>query len=159
MTEPKHNKGKSRQDVGTPRDFLDAVERRFGCIKVDLAARADNAVAPLFVTPEEDSLVVPWGERFPSTLAWLNPEFSDIAPWAAKCAHEAGVQAPGLRVLLLTPASVGAVWFAEHVHRKALVLALSPRIKFIGHKTGFPKDLILSCFGFGAPGFELWRWK
>ena len=159
MTEPKHNKGRSRQDVGTPRDFLDAIERRFGRIKVDLAARADNAVAPLFVTPEEDSLTVPWGERFPTKLGWLNPEFSDLDLWAAKCAREAGPTAPGLRVLLLTPASIGSGWFAEHVHRKALVLALRPRLTFVGHTQAYPKDCILSCFGFGVTGFELWRWK
>lgn len=156
---PPQRPHRSKQDVGTPRDFLDAVERRFGRIKVDLAARADNAVAPLLITPEEDSLTVPWGERFPGKLAWLNPEFSDLGPWAAKCAHEAGVQAPGLRVLLLTPASVGAEWFAEHVHRQALVLALRPRLTFVGHTQAYPKDCILSCYGFGAPGFELWRWK
>lgn len=154
---PAQRPGTSKQDYGTPPEFIAAVERRFGRLHVDLAARADNAKAPLWITPQEDSLSVAWAQRFPGHLAWLNPEFANIDPWAEKCAKEGGVRR--LRVLLLTPASVGTEWFAEHVHGRAIVLGLRPRLTFEGCEDPYPKDCILSCFGLGVSGFDLWRWK
>lgn len=158
VSQPAQKPGSSRQDYGTPWELIRAVEARFGRLDVDLAARADNAKAPRFIPPEQDSLVVPWAAYLGPALAWLNPEFADIDPWAAKCSEETGPSSR-LRVIMLTPASVGSNWFAEHVHRKALVLALSPRLKFVGAKDVYPKDCMLSLFGFGAPGFDVWRWR
>jgi phage N-6-adenine-methyltransferase len=161
---PAQKPGRSKQDYGTPRDFLAAVrdflaavERRFGRIAIDLAAREDNAKAPHFISPENDSLSGTWSIIAPRALAWLNPPFERIGPWAAKCAAE--TDGTGLRVLFLTPASVGAAWFHEHVHGKALVLALRPRLTFEGCDAVYPKDCILSCFGFGVSGFNVWKWK
>jgi len=155
---PRQKRGRSKQDYGTPWPLIHAVEARFGPLAVDLAARADNAKAPRFITPEEDSLRVVWSERFPGAFGWLNPEFDPIAPWAAKCAAETAK--PGrLRVALLTPASVGSNWYAEHVHGRAAVLALSPRIVFEGETLPYPKDCILSVFGLGVAGFDVWRWQ
>ncbi len=153
---PAQKPHRSKQDYGTPWELIHAVERRFGKLDVDLAARADNAKAPLFVTPQEDSLSVGWAARFSGALGWLNPEFADIAPWARKCHQETQL---GFRVIMLTPASVGANWFAEHVHGRALVLALSPRITFEGTKDPYPKDCMLSVFGIGEKTFDVWRWK
>lgn len=151
---PKQAPGSSRQDYETPPEFIRAVEMRFGKLHVDLAARADNAKCERFVTPEQDSLAVDWSVEFRNRRGWLNPEFGDIGPWASKCSTTRG-----MHIFLLTPASVGANWFADHIHGKALVLALSPRIVFVGHKQGFPKDCILSIFGFGVAGFDVWRWR
>jgi phage N-6-adenine-methyltransferase len=159
MSEPKQKPGRSKQDYGTPWEFVRAVEKRFGRLDVDLAARSDNAKAPAFIGPDQDSLSVPWAAYFRarSMLAWLNPPFADIEPWAAKCLEE--TRAPsGLRVIMLTPASVGSNWFAAHVHRKALVLALNGRITFEGTKDPYPKDCMLSLFGFGETGFDVWKW-
>jgi hypothetical protein len=50
------------------------------------------------------------------------------------------------------------VWFAQHVHDKALIVALRPRLTFVGHATPFPKDIILAIFG-EQPGFDTWRWQ
>jgi hypothetical protein len=58
---------------------------------------------------------------------------------------------------MLTPASVSTEWFNDSVHGQALVLAIRPRIKFVGHADPYPKDLILSCYG-EPPGFDTWRW-
>jgi phage N-6-adenine-methyltransferase len=150
---PKQAPGKSKQDYETPSELLRAVERRFGRLHVDLAARPDNAKAPRFVTPERDSLKVDWSAEFWGSRCWLNPEFADIAPWAAKCSTSRG-----LHIFLLTPASIGANWFAEHVHGKAVVLGLSPRLTFVGASDPYPKDCMLSIFGFGVAGFDVWRW-
>lgn len=154
MTMPQQTPGRLRQDYETPPEFIAAVERRFGRLHVDLAARADNAKAPIFVPPERDSLTLSWPREFSDKRCWINPPFADIAPWAKKCS-----EARGLHILMLTPASVGANWFAEHVHRNAIVLALSPRITFVGAADPYPKDCMLSVFGLGVAAFDVWRWQ
>jgi phage N-6-adenine-methyltransferase len=157
MTMPAQKPGKSRQDYGTPQAFIDAVVRRFGPLVCDLAASAENAKAPRFVTEAENSLSRPWATRFPTGNLWLNPPFADISTWAEKCAAESAKR-HGL-ILMLTPASVGSNWFASHVLRKAFVLGLSPRLTFEGTSDPYPKDLTLSVFGHGFHGFDSWRWS
>jgi len=161
---PRQRPHRSEQAVGTPRAFLDAVEERFGIIDWDLAATAANAVTGKYLGPGasrgEDSLAVDWAmlpHQSPGRF-WLNPPFGKIAPFAKKCAE----QAPAIdgSILMLVPASVGTNWFAEHVHRKALVLALRPRLTFVGSEDPFPKDLMLCVWGrWVVPAFETWRWN
>jgi phage N-6-adenine-methyltransferase len=152
------NRGRSKQDYGTPREFIDAVESRFGKLVHDLACTRENAKAPSgYYWPEIDSLAQPWRTDHPIGNLWLNPPFENIGVWAAKCATES----PGRHglILLLTPASIGANWFAEHVYGKAMVFGLSPRMTFDGATDPYPKDLMLSVFGMGINGFDVWRWK
>lgn len=153
-TGPSMNKGRSKQDYGTPREFLDAVEKRFGSIRHDLAASAENAVCENYYDQHRDAFAHDW--RTLRGLLWLNPPFANIAPWAEKCAAEAS---PMTRIVMLVPASIGSNWFAEHANKKAIVLGLSPRITFVGTANPYPKDLMLLCYGFGASGFDVWRWK
>ena len=152
-TMPAQRPGQSKQDYGTPRIFLDAVERRYGKILFDLAAHSKNAVVPRFFSKEQNSLVQDWAKI--KGNRWLNPEFADIAPWAAKCAayreRDLG------RTLFLVPASIGAQWFADHVHGKALVLGLTGRLSFDG-KNPYPKDCMLCVYG-ERPGFDIWDWR
>jgi phage N-6-adenine-methyltransferase len=159
MSEPRQTPSRSKQDYGTPWAFIRACEARWGTFDIDLAAHADNAKAPAYLSPKEDSLSVPWGAHFRSapTLAWLNPPFGEIEQWAAKCAEET-LQPSSLRIIMLTPASIGTVWFREHVHRKALVLGVGPRLTFEGATDPYPKDLMLSLFGLGEVGFDVWWW-
>lgn len=154
-TGPSVARHRSTQVVGTPRNFLDAVERRFGPMVVDLAATAENAKAAIFVTPEQDSLSADWSQLTWGNR-WLNPPFGAIAPWAEKCAR--AWYSPSSPILLLVPASIGANWFAEHVYEHALVLALRGRVTFEGHTQPYPKDLILAVYGW-PPGFECWDWR
>lgn len=157
---PKQKPGRSKQDYSTPADFMEAVEKRFGRMQVDLAATAENAKAKRFVTPEEDSLSLRWQYAFAGKRCWLNPPFERIAPWAAKCLSDGLDPAFRLgRIFFLTPASIGANWFAEYVHQRALVIALRGRLSFDG-KDPYPKDCMLSVFGAGVvPGFEVWDWR
>lgn len=153
-TEPKQKPGRSKQDYGTDPKFLAAIERRFGKIDFDLAARADNAVVPNFYSPEQDSLKQDWtlpGVR----VAFLNPPFADIRPWAEKCES---VRNLPRWTLMLVPASVGSAWFAAHVEAKAMVFGIGPRLTFIGAQDPYPKDLLVACFGFSIAGFGTWRW-
>lgn len=154
---PAQRPHRSNQVVATPWEFIRAVEHRFGAFDVDLAALADNAKAPAFITPEQNSLKQPWAKLYPGKLGWLNPEFEDIGAWAAKCRAETSPY-NGFRVIMLTPASVGAEWFAQHIHGKAKVLAVAPRITFVGEEQPYPKDCILSLYGFNRTGFDVWRW-
>jgi phage N-6-adenine-methyltransferase len=156
MTEPAQKPGRSRQDYGTPISFIHAVENRFGGpITWDLAAHADNAKCANYYDQRQDSLAQDWTQLRGNL--WLNPPFADIEPWARKC-KESRVE--GRRIFLLTPASVGSLWFAEHVHGHALVLGLCPRLRFEGAKDDYPRDLILSVYSAHMRiGFEVWKWK
>jgi DNA (cytosine-5)-methyltransferase 1 len=148
------NRHRSKQDYATPWELIRAVEDRFGPISVDLAASPANTKATSYFTEEDNSLIRFW-HKYPGIL-WLNPPFSNIAPWAKKCANES---AQGAKIIMLAPASVGANWFVEHVHQKAMVLALQGRITFEGATDPYPKDCILSCYGFGVVGFDVWKWR
>jgi phage N-6-adenine-methyltransferase len=160
---PKQKPGRSEQTVGTPRAFLNAVEDRFGVIDWDLAATAANAVTGKFLGPGaprgEDSLAVDWAmlPAPPRPVFWLNPPYSNIKPFARKCAEQAPA-IPG-EIVMLVPASISTEWFAQYVHRRALVLAIRPRLTFVGQSDPYPKDLMLVVYGrWIAPGFETWRW-
>jgi phage N-6-adenine-methyltransferase len=174
MAEPKQKPGSSKQDYGTPWSLIRAIEARWGSLTIDLAARADNAKAPLFITPEEDSLKQNWTERIGGGLGWLNPEFADIDPWARQCKrYEVGSD-----FIMLTPASIGSEWFAEHCEGNTKIVGLRPRIKFEGcHNldknkqrrcddsclgcASYPKDCMLSLWGSRfdrEPVFQTWRW-
>lgn len=159
MSGAAYNRGKSEQVVGTPRDFIMAVQHRFGRIQWDLAANEENAVVEgifkgNFYSEACDSLKTPWPED--KSTHWLNPPFANIEPWAKKCSVTS--ERCGW-TLLLVPASIGTNWWINHVEGKAMVYGLSPRIKFVGAKDPYPKDLALCAYGYGVQGHTSWRWK
>lgn len=150
---PEQKPGRSEQSVETPQEFIDAVVNRFGVLTVDLAADAFNAKATCYFDKDLNSLAQDWS-HYGGNL-WCNPPYAHIAPWASKAAE----LKYGTKVLMLVPASIGSNWYAEHVHDRAYVLALNPRLTFVGHTSSYPKDLILCCYGLGFKGFDVWRWK
>ena len=168
VTMPEQKPGRSKQDYGTPVEFLDAVTRRFGIedFDWDLAAHEKNHITHNYLGQggaAPDSLAVNWSDlsgkndKKDRRHLWLNPPFGQIAPWAAKCAR--CTNAGDLTIYFLTPASVGANWFAEHVWPFAKVLALQGRLSFDG-KAPFPKDCMLSVYGTGQrKEFEVWDWR
>lgn len=160
---PKQKPGRSKQDYATPRTFIKAVERRFGPITLDLAAHAENAVCDRWLGPgslHEDSLMVDWGammKPFAGDIAWLNPEYADIATWARKCRDQAR-RWPGLRVLMLAPNGLGSNWYRDFVQGEAGTLVVNGRIMFQGTRQGYPKDHLLILWGrsFGVRGVDTW---
>lgn len=163
--EPVQKPGKSKQDYGTPWEFIRAVEAKWGPIVHDLACTRENAKAPSgYYFPEDDALKHSWSKDFPTGNLWLNPPFANIDPWAERCAFE-GIRRDGL-IFMLTPASIGTEWFRARAWGNARVLGVGPRLTFegtpINPKTGkpdpYPKDLMLSIFGKATAGFDLWRW-
>jgi phage N-6-adenine-methyltransferase len=149
-------RGASRQDYQTPKVFLEAAERRYGKLVIDLAATPENSVAPIFFGEEINSLAQPWNVEKARGWMWLNPPFDTIGPWAAKCAQESKL---GARILFLVPNSTGSNWFRDFVFNKCLVLFLNGRLSFDG-KNPYPKDLVLCVYDASKPpGFEVWDWR
>lgn len=154
MSMPEQKPGRSKQDYETPDDFMAAFCDRFNDPLWDLAASLDNSKASNFFTEEQNSLKQDWARL--AGVLWLNPPFAKIGPWAEKCADESR---KGANVFMLVPASVGTEWFQYYVHRHAYVLALNPRLTFMGCKDPYPKDCMLCCYGNNFKGFDVWRWK
>lgn len=161
MTVPAQQRGVSRQDYGTPADFLAAVKARLGISSFvhDFAADATNAKAPNFWTVDADSPTQPhWDGMMPrEDWGWLNPPYADIAPWAKKCRE---TKQRGGQIAFLVPAAIGSNWFRDYVHGYALVLALNGRLTFEGCTQPYPKDCILALYSTRvAPGFDVWNWR
>lgn len=156
-TGPTINRGGSKQDYETPQEFMNAVGKRFRGIEFDLAATEQNSKCGrsyFGLDKGIDSLKQSWNE-IPGWL-WLNPPFSDITPWAQKCAAEMEL---GAKILFLTPASVGSNWFQQWVRPSAHTLFLNGRIQFVGAADPYPKDLMLSVYAHGLTGDSIWKWK
>lgn len=160
---------KTKQDYRTPQDLRHAVEKRFGLISIDLASSDGDEIVPLVkhYTPEENSLEQDWLEAIRTGVAWLNPPFGNIAPFAEKCAtwtiHAREFGRVGPVICMLVPASVDARWWAEHVRTWAIVYALAPRVTFHGETQPYPKACAVCVYDpRHAPtsaAVELWRWK
>lgn len=171
MSEPQQKPGRSKQDYTTPVAFLDAVARQFGRIDLDLACGPDNMVAEYGVTEEIDSLTQDWADPMywsrsgnvtvsgdTIRVAFLNPPFANIRPWAAKLATCRWLPR---WTLMLVPASMGSAWWADHVLNKTMTYGI-PRLAFGGQegKTElYPKDLALVCAGYGVSGSGYWDWR
>jgi phage N-6-adenine-methyltransferase len=161
MPVPKQKPGNSKQDYGTPDNFIQAVKRRLGISRfaVDFAADASNAKAPHYFTRESDGLAQEWAKFTAHGWGWCNPEFANIEPWAKKAAE---CRSNGGKVAFLVPASVGSNWFANYVDGYALVLALNGRLAFMPDRPTwlYPKDCILALYHRDIePGFKVWDWR
>jgi hypothetical protein len=169
MSAPIQKPGKSRQDYGTPALFLDAVRRQFGSIDIDLACRRDNMVARRgIVHGDLDALSQDWSDPMyfdrednviesgaDIRVAFCNPPFADIEPWAEKAASCSQLSR---WTLLLVPASIDAKWYTRHVLGQAMVWGI-PRVTFVGETTPFPKALALIGYGYNVHGHGYWRWR
>lgn len=158
MSMPVQKPGRSKQDYGTPIELIHAVESRWDALRVDLAATEENAKCSEYITPEDDSFRCAWEHWIEDGLAWLNPPFADIAPWAERCEK----YGEDFNIIMLVPASIGAEWFAKHVEGNAKIVGLRPRLTFEGCKDPYPKDCMLCCYGpmfEDMPEFSTWRWK
>jgi phage N-6-adenine-methyltransferase len=157
---PKQKPGKSKQDYGTPKSFLESVQMVYGPIVWDLAASAANSKAgSCFYDEKQDSLKQDWyklSKMFPHGWLWLNPPFANIGQWAKKCHEESQL---GANILMLTPASVGSNWFAKYCHNNCNVVFIRPRLTFDGAADPYPKDCMLTVWQPNSdPGYEIWDW-
>jgi phage N-6-adenine-methyltransferase len=149
--------------VQTPVEFHSAIEGRFEAVAMDLAATRKNAVVERFISPKQNSFKQNWTKLLRGGMGYLNPPFDPVGPWAEKAATEAEA---GARFVVLCKASIDTDWFWR-MFPGAAVYALSPRIKFVGHNTGFPHPMILCAFnlvGHGVAKREVgritrWHWQ
>lgn len=151
----------ARQIVGTPKSFINAVQKRFGPITWDLAGNSINHKGPpgCYYGPGsahgENSFAEDWRKLFPGNL-WLNPTYNNICKWTQKIKY---YRLPkDTRIFLLVPAMINSVRFYEDVYKHSLILSLLRGIAFNNHKTRIPLDMILAVYG-EPPGFEVWPWK
>lgn len=145
----------SKQNVATPRNFLDAVEQRYGKISFDLAASADNNTAPNYFDKEADSLKQDWS-KLPGLL-WLNPEFKAIEPWVKKAA-ETHFQDT---FLCLVPTGFRTHWWRRWCKSHCHTILLEGYFTFEGHTLPFPKDMNLLEYPLkqNRPLIESWDWR
>lgn len=167
---PAQKRHESKQDYATPDNLIAATLHRLmiRAFAFDFAANKKNTKAARFWSSRDNSLAktaLEWLEAIieaPGSTAgwgWLNPPFKHIEPWAELCYQ---LKCQGGRVAFLVPASVGSDWFRDHVHEKALVLALNGRLAFMKGQPRnlYPKDCVLCLFAPDvAPGFEVWDWR
>ena len=159
MTASVGSRAADKQGARTPREFLDAVENRFGLIDFDLAATGGHQVTGedslRYFSPEMDSLKQDWSIGL-GRVVWLNPPFANIRPWVAKL--DAECRNLPRWTLCLVPASMGSHWWNDHVIGKCFALGVT-RMTFVGSPTVYPKDLALLCYGFGVSGNGFWDWR
>lgn len=152
------NRGKSRQDYPTPREFIVAFKEKWGTIGVDLAATAENAVCERFVSPEQDTWETDWAQFADWTCpwAWLNPEHEDSDKASEKMLRTLR-ECQTFRGALFVPGSIDSAWWREHVHGKCLEVICYPRVPFDG-ANGYPKAMVLCLYGRDA-GRTYWNWE
>lgn len=143
---PKQKPGKSVQDVGTPPWLIKLVEDTWGKITLDVAASVKNHVCEMWLDISDDALGLP-GWYVPEGNIWCNPPYARIKPWV-----EMASEAPS-PVIMLIPANTGAVYWRKYVDGKAKVYFIN-RIKFVGHKAHYPKDLAILLYGIEEPGYR-----
>lgn len=168
MSGPTIDRANSSGDIWTPQIFRNAVIQKFGQPVWDLAARAQNKFGPHCFTEYDDSLVRDWHSL--DGLLWLNCPYSNITPWARKCAEES-IQ--GAEILLLVPGSIGARWYWNWVEPHAQVYSVG-RMVFDNClnkqgelvTTAYPKDLLLCHYkqpSYRPAGWpqrmRRWRWE
>lgn len=175
MGGPSINRAESSGDIWTPLIFTTAVQTTFcRTLTVDLAASGkESAKASIWITPEEDSLTLDWVDYYyyyrsgaAADALWLNPPYSNITPWAKKCANTY-VFDEQVEIFLLVPGSIGANWFWDYVWDYATVYSVG-RMAFdncFDRKTGelvstvYPKDLIFCHYTNTSPSRTLQRWQ
>lgn len=173
-TGPTINRGKGNNNAATPWKFIKAVENKFGPLGWDLAASKENSKVGFghYFNEVDNALVRSWSGLKLKELAWLNPPFTNITPWAKKCAEEVQM---GARILLLVPASM-ANWLWDWVVPFTDIYSVGRMVfddcydqqgKLI--TTVYPKDLFLCRYdwsagltGTGSPvdaKITRWRWQ
>ena len=157
MATPKQNPGQSKQDYATPTEFLRATQRLLGIetFSIDLAASQENTVATLFYDEATDSLAQDW--RGITGWAWLNPPYAHIESWVRKAWESKS------SIAVLIPASVGANWWRDWVHKKAEVHFLNGRLAFMRDRPKwlYPKDCALLLYQdfIGLDDYNIWNWR
>jgi len=125
----KENAGR-RDEWGTPKELFKTLDREFGFV-LDVAANRHNRKCARYFGPDHpvaanrDGLAAPWAPH----TCWLNPPFSDLAPWLSKAWRESK---KGATVVALVPGDTSTRWWAEHAMRaQEIRFLIGSRVEFI----------------------------
>ena len=124
----KQDRSTSEVDFRTPPDLFEALNAEFGVFTLDVAASAENHLAPAYFTVEQNALEKVWVGK-----AWCNPPYNKIKPWVEKGIqelHDGNLDT----ITYLLPASSCTRWFKmlwEH-EMCTNIIFLSGRLSFQG---------------------------
>lgn len=162
---PKQKPGRSKQDYQTPPEFLEAVKTMLGIVKFDWDLAADksntvvhNILEKGYYDEADNALEQSW--KLGDGWNWCNPPYEKIQPWVSKAQGQAVND--GVKTAMLLPAGVGSNWWRDYVHGHCYVNFLNPRIKFVGTKSSYPKDLVLLLWSpvfINSGGYNVWNWR
>ena len=91
-------------------------------LHLDVCATAENTKCQRYYSLVENGLKQNWGGRI-----WMNPPYSNVAPWVAKAYRSRNMCEI---IVCLLPASTDTKWFHSFVYRKAGLLFIKGRISF-----------------------------
>ncbi|HEY9014552.1 MAG TPA: DNA N-6-adenine-methyltransferase [Gemmatimonadales bacterium] len=132
----------------TPPEYFAQINQLYGPFTLDACATATNTKCARYWDREADGLIQPWTGR-----VWINPPYSDPAPWCQRTAVLIEEQ-PDLRVVMLLPAAVDTGWFHDWVLPYADIHFIRGRLRFhgwLGMPIGSPKSgNILALYPRGA---------
>jgi phage N-6-adenine-methyltransferase len=112
----------STDEFGTPPEIF----KRFGTgCTLDVCASKGRAMCADYITKAQDGLKRNW-----YGVVWLNPPYSDIAPWCAKAVQFAR---EGGTVVALLPVWSDAPWFHELVCYGEITF-LRGKLSYVGRK-------------------------
>ncbi|MBV4411833.1 phage N-6-adenine-methyltransferase [Enterobacteriaceae bacterium YMB-R22] len=136
-----------RDSWRTPPELFSALDAEF-CFQLDAAASVENTLCRRYITAEQNTLVTPWRDyiTIPGHV-WLNPPYSNIAPFVAKAAAE---KLTGVGCVMLLPADTSVGWYRQALDTASEIRFItasvddsgrvnSGRIKFVNPVTGAPQ--------------------
>lgn len=137
----------------TPDYILEKIDRILGGIGLDPTADPSRRVkASYHITEREDCFVVDWEPLLRShPTAWMNPPYSNTAPFLARwCEYvRSGAIDAGITLTLQGVLSNKSTQPLIKQYAKAIVLPLG-RINFIGSGGSNDRDVVFILWGKGA---------
>lgn len=130
-------------NVATPKAVLDEIVRLFGTY---------FDPCPLNPQPTQDGLSISWAEHAQGRVVFVNPPYSNIAPWLAKGAEE--WEQNGVQSVFLIPARVSSKYWADYVFSRATdVFFFQGNLIFEGFdkRAPFPSSMVY----YGPPTFPI----
>lgn len=122
--------------VATPAWLYEALDAEF---------HFDHDPCPLDPNPAVDGLVQPWGRS-----NYVNPPYSNIAPWIARAIRE--MDERGARTVFLVPAKTSTRCWRDMVFPRASEIRfLDRRLCFAGYEAAFPNSLAILVFDPAVP--------
>ena len=139
----------SERDFWATPDFIfNWLDDQFN-FDVDLAASENNHKCPFYFTEEHNALEREWGESWNISRGFLNPPYSDIAPWVEKAIAENLLN--GFETAMLIPTPNGEKYYENVFKYASKIIYITGRISFIDSsgkpKTGNTRGSCVVVFG------------